>query len=408
MIGKITQNAIKKLQKQFEITAETAVFNQKKVLDAFNGERIALRHFAPTTGYGYDKDGREALNNVYARAFGAERALVSPSIASGTHAISLALFAVLRPGDLLLSATGQPYDTMTDVINGQGIGSLKDFNVKFQSIPLKNGKIDVKAVADYAAKNNPAMVYFQRSRGYEWRPSFTVDELGEAFAALRAVGYNGCIFVDNCYGEFVECKEPTDVGADLMAGSLIKNAGGGLAPTGGYVAGKEKYVILAENRLTAPSVGGEVGSYAFTYQYYFQGLFMAPHVVKQAVDGSMLIGEVVASAGYETLPAPGTIPADITRSVKFGNEEELVAFIQSIQEISPIDSFVTLEPWDMPGYTHKVIMAAGCFVQGSSIELSADAPIKEPFVAYVQGGLTFEHCIIAADKILEKLRKNEK
>ncbi len=403
MYDNIIKNAKSSLVKQFEKTGEVALNNQRKILDAFRKEKIALRHFAPTTGYGYDSDGRDALNRVYAYAFGAERAIVSPNIVSGTHALSLGLSAILRPGDTFVSATGLPYDTLMDVIYGENIGSLKDFGVNFESIPLKDEKIDVESVILYVKKNNPKMVYLQRSRGYEWRPSISISEMKEFFDRLRNEGYKGCIFVDNCYGEFVEELEPTAVGADVIAGSLIKNAGGGIAPTGGYVAGKEEYIILAENRLTAPSIGAEVGSYAFTYQYYFQGLFMAPHTVKQALDGSMLLGAVMADLGYETSPAKGEIPRDITRSIKFNSEKELCDFIQSIQDVSPVDSFLTLEAWDMPGYEHKVIMAAGCFVQGSSIELSADAPIKEPYIAYVQGGITFEHCVIATERILEKL-----
>jgi len=406
-INEIINSAKKQMAKQFDYTAEVALYNQKKVLDAFSKERIALRHFAPTTGYGYDNDGREALNRVYAYSFNAEKAIVSPNIVSGTHALSLGLSAILRPGDLFVSVTGMPYDTLVDCILGEGNGSLRDFGIKFHDIPLKNGKFDCSQILDYISKNNPKMVYLQRSRGYEWRPSVSISEMKELFAEIRKIGFTGCIFVDNCYGEFVEKEEPTAVGADVIAGSLIKNPGGGIAPTGGYVAGKAKYVEMVENRLTAPSIGSEVGSYAFTYQYYFQGLFMAPHTVKQALDGSLLIGCMMSDLGYETLPVKGELPRDITRSVKFGTEKELTDFIQSVQDVSPVDSFVTLEAWDMPGYEHKVIMAAGCFVQGASIELSADAPIKEPYIAYIQGGLTFEHCVIAAEKILEKLQRSK-
>ena len=405
MFDEIIKKAKNELRDQFEITAETALYNQGKVLEAFRAERIALRHFAPTTGYGYDSDGRDALSRVYARAFGAEKAVVSPNIVSGAHAISLGLSAILRPGDLFVSATGLPYDTLIDAISGENIGSLKDYGVKFESVPLKNDRIDEEAVFDFVAKNDPKMVYLQRSRGYDLRPSLSIEEMQSFFGKLRKIGFKGCIFVDNCYGEFVDTREPTDVGADVIAGSLIKNPGGGIAPTGGYVAGKAEYIGLVENRLTAPSIGGEVGSYAFTYQYFFQGLFMAPHVVKQALDGSMLIGSLMADLGYKTMPEKGEIPKDITRSVIFDTEKELTDFIQSVQDVSPVDSFVKLEAWDMPGYDHKVIMAAGCFVQGSSIELSADAPICKPYVAYIQGGLTFEHCAIAARQILEKLLK---
>jgi len=404
----IIKKARIELKEQFEKTQEIALENQGKVLKAFQRERIALRHFAPTTGYGYDNDGREALNRAYAYVFDAERAIVSPNIVSGTHALSLGLSAILMPGDTFVSATGLPYDTLIDVIEGENIGSLKDYGVKFHSIPLKDGEIDEQAVISYVKENAHKMVYLQRSRGYEWRPSLAMEKMGSFISKLRESGFDGCIFVDNCYGEFVETKEPLAVGADVIAGSLIKNPGGGLAPTGGYVAGKQKYLTLVENRLTAPSIGSEVGSYAFTYQYYFQGLFMAPHTVKQAIDSSLLLGAVMTDLGYQTMPAKGEMPNDITRSVKFNTEEELVAFIQSVQDVSPVDSFVKLEAWDMPGYEHKVIMAAGCFVQGSSIELSADAPIKVPYVAYVQGGLTFEHGLIAAEHIIENLQRSKK
>ncbi len=407
MLDETIEKAKLQLEKQMDYTADVALYNQRKVLEAFKSEKIALRHFNPTTGYGYDSDGRDALNKVYARSFDAEAAVVSPNIVSGTHAISLALFAVLRPGDLFVSVTGMPYDTLVDVISGENIGSLKDYGVSFENIPLKNDKIDEDAAISFIKTKAPKLVYVQRSRGYAWRSSLSVEEMGSFFSKLREAGFNGCIFVDNCYGEFVEKYEPTAVGADLMAGSLIKNAGGGIAPTGGYVAGKSEYIRLVENRLTAPSIGGEVGSYAFTYQYFFQGLFMAPHIVKQALDGSMLLGAVMADRGFETLPAKGELPKDITRSVKFETEEQLIDFIQTVQEVSPIDSFVKLEPWDMPGYEHKVIMAAGCFVQGSSIELSADAPICEPYIAYVQGGLTFEHATIAVERIVEKFKGNK-
>ena len=293
--------------------------------------------------------------------------------------------------------------TLREVISGDKIGSLKDFGVIYKSLPLKRGKIDIDKTIDFITKRKTAMLYLQRSRGYEWRDSFSVDQIGEFVTKVRAAGFDGCIFVDNCYGEFVEAKEPTEVGADIICGSLIKNPGGGIAPTGGYIAGKEKYVTLVEGRLTAPSIGGEVGSYAYGYQYFYQGLFLAPHTVKECIKGSLLIGTAMTALGFQTLPKLGKTPCDITRSVIFNDEKKLIDFIQSVQEVSPIDSFVTLMPWDMPGYEDAVIMAAGCFVQGSSIELSADAPVKPPFVAYIQGGLTYEHCKIALKRMLEKL-----
>ncbi len=393
-----------RLRDRFERIDEIALFNQEKVLNAFREERIALRHFVPSTGYGYGDEGRDVLGKVYARAFGAERAIVSPALLSGTHALTVALFGLLRPGSRALCITGTPYDTIRGVIWGEGNGSLADFGVTFRVVPLNGaGKADFPTVKKELLQSHYDLVYIQRSRGYELRDAFTVAEIGEMCAFVRNCGFTGCIFADNCYGEFVETREPTEVGVDLMAGSLIKNPGGGIAPTGGYIAGAEKYVAQAENRLTAPSVGGEVGSYAYGYQLYYQGFFLAPHVVAQALKGGLLIGACLEEMGYENYPRADAVPADITRAVRFHTEKELTDFIQSVQDCSPVDSFVRLEAWDMPGYDCKVIMAAGCFVQGASIELSADAPIREPYTAYFQGGLTYEHCKIALKTILQRL-----
>lgn len=392
------------LREKFAAIDAIALHNQEKVLNAFKEERIALRHFAPSTGYGYGDEGREVLGKVYARTFGTERAVVSPALLSGTHALTVALFGVLRPSDEVLCISGMPYDTLRGVIWGEGNGSLKDFGISFDVVPLdENGKINLPAVRGMLARKSYKMVYLQRSRGYELRDSFTVQEIGAACAAVRESGFAGCIFVDNCYGEFVEEREPSEVGADLIVGSLIKNPGGGLAPTGGYIAGKETYVLQCENRLTAPSVGGEVGSYAYGYQLYYQGFFLAPHVVAQSLKGALLIGQCMAELGYRNYPSVDRLPPDITRAVRFDTEKQLTDFIQSVQDVSPVDSFVRLEAWDMPGYDCKVIMAAGTFNSGASIELSADAPIREPYVAYFQGGLTYEHCKLAVREILKKL-----
>lgn len=392
------------LREKFAAIDAIALRNQEKVLNAFKEQRIALRHFAPSTGYGYGDEGREVLGKVYARTFGTERAVVSPALLSGTHALTVALFGVLRPSDEVLCISGMPYDTLRGVIWGEGNGSLKDFGISFDVVPLdENGKINLPAVRGMLARKSYKMVYLQRSRGYELRDSFTVQEIGAACAAVRESGFAGCIFVDNCYGEFVEEREPSEVGADLIVGSLIKNPGGGLAPTGGYIAGKETYVLQCENRLTAPSVGGEVGSYAYGYQLYYQGFFLAPHVVAQSLKGALLIGQCMAELGYRNYPSVDRLPPDITRAVRFDTEKQLTDFIQSVQDVSPVDSFVRLEAWDMPGYDCKVIMAAGTFNSGASIELSADAPIREPYVAYFQGGLTYEHCKLAVREILKKL-----
>lgn len=393
------------LRPLYERLDEIALFNQKKVLDAFRNNKLAIRHFAPSTGYGYGDEGRDVLNRIMADIFRAEAAVLSPNIVSGTHALALGLYAILRPGDVFLSITGTPYDTLIDVIDGKGNGSLKDFGISFETIPLKNGGFDFEAIEAHLAFRQPKMIYLQRSRGYEWRSALNISQIGQAVRRIRKTGYTGCIMLDNCYGEFVEEQEPLEAGVDLVAGSMIKNPGAGIAPTGGYLAGKKEYIELVQNRMTAPSIGGEVGSYAFTYQYYYEGLFLAPHVVKEALKGSLLFGKVFSKIGYDTSPAPDEIPGDIIRAIRFGDREKLIGFIQTVQAVSPVDSYVDVLPWAMPGYESEVIMAAGCFVQGSSIELSADAPVKEPFIAYLQGGLTYEHCKIALESILERFEK---
>lgn len=396
-------SAEKDLNEVFSRIENNALENQNKVLEAFRNNRIALRHFAPTTGYGYDDIGRDTLCRLFADVFGAESAIVSPLIANGTHAISTVLFGLLRPGDVMFSATGNPYDTLMDVVEGEGIGSLRDFGVKFSKTEVdRNGKIDLQAVSTAIKTIKPALIFIQRSRGYSWRSALSVDEIHDAVTAVRKYS-DAPIVVDNCYGEFTDVIEPTQVGADIIVGSLIKNPGGGLAPTGGYIAGKKKLVDLIASRLTAPGIGMEVGSYAYGYQYFYQGLFIAPHVVKQALKASALFSRVLGELGYETLPSFDEKQNDIITSIKFKTKEELISFCQTIQTYSPIDSHVLPEPWDMPGYQHQVIMAAGAFVQGASIEMSADAPIKEPYIAYFQGSLTYEHAKIVLNNVLANL-----
>ena len=405
-IEELIKKSEQKLAKSFEKADEISEYNQEKVLKAFNKRNIALRHFNGTTGYGYGDDGRFTLGDVYADALGGEAGIVSPALLSGTHALTVALFGVLRTGDSVLCVSGMPYDTLRGVIYGDGNGSLKDFGISFNVVDLdENGKFNEQAIKSEIEKIGKSlkMIYIQRSRGYELRDAFTVAEIGDICAFVRSCGFQGCIFVDNCYGEFVEKQEPCDVGADVAVGSLIKNPGGGLAPTGGYIVGKAEYIENIGKRLTAPSIGNEVGSYAYGYRLFYQGLFLAPHVVNQAIKGSLLIGQCMDELGYENFPKIEKTPADITRAIRFDTAKQLCDFIQSVQEASPVDSFVTLEPWDMPGYDSKVIMAAGCFVEGSSIELSADAPVKPPYTAYFQGGLTYEHCKYALKKILAKL-----
>lgn len=405
-VEELIRTSEEQLRAQFALADEISEYNQAKVLQAFHNHSVALRHFNGATGYGYGDEGRFVLGDVFAESLGAEAGIVSPAMLSGTHALTVGLFGVLRTGDSVLCVSGLPYDTIRGVIYGEGNGSLKDFGISFDCTQLTaEGKFDfpqIKADIGRIGKSLK-MIYIQRSRGYELRDAFTVAEIGEVCDFVRSLGFEGCIFVDNCYGEFVEKQEPCDVGADVAVGSLIKNPGGGLAPTGGYIVGKERYIDLIGRRLTAPSIGNEVGSYAYGWRLFYQGLFMAPHTVNQAVKGSLLIGKCMENLGYENFPKLDRTPADITRAIRFDTAKQLCDFIQSVQEASPVDSYVTLEPWDMPGYDSKVIMAAGCFVEGASIELSADAPVKEPYTAYFQGGLTYEHCKYALKKILAKL-----
>ncbi len=400
---KFIENCEKKLEERFKLAEEISYFNQSKVLEAFKEYNVALRHFNGTTGYGYDDEGRDTLGKLYARAFGAEAGIASPHLLSGTHALTVALFGLLRPNDTLLCISGMPYDTIRGVIFGENNGSLKDFGVKFDYCELEaDGKFDKHAIKS-KFNDSIKVVYIQRSRGYELRDAFSCGEIGEICKFVRSLGFKGCIFVDNCYGEFVEKTEPTEVGADIIAGSLIKNAGGGLAPTGGYICGKQNYINLIGKRLTAPSIGLEVGSYEGGYRYFYQGLYMAPHVVAQAIKTSLLIGQAMGELGYKNYPSLDKVPHDITRAIQFDSAEKMVNFIREVQYASPVDGYVTCEPWDMPGYDDKIIMAAGTFVSGASIELSADGPVKPPYIAYFQGGLTYEHGKYALDKILNKL-----
>lgn len=402
----IIDNAQSKLAHAFEYVDDIATYNQMKVLDAFRENNVGLRHFSQTNGYGYDDIGRDTLCRLFAQIFGGESAIVSPLIVSGTHALSLALYGVLRPNDEMISITGSPYDTLKEVILGEENGSLRDFGIKYQQVELKNGKIDIESVLK-KINDRTKLIFIGRSRGYEWRNALTVEDIKVAVKEIRACKDDVCIMVDNCYGEFIEKLEPTQVGADLIVGSLIKNPGGGIAPTGGYICGKSKFIDMVAGRLTAPSIGLEVGSYAYGYKDFYQGIFIAPHTVAQAIKGSMLIGQVFHDLGFETMPLPGGKCGDIIRSIKFNTQEQLIDFCRAIQEASPIDSNVVPYPWDMPGYEHQVIMAAGTFVAGASIELSADSPIKEPYIAYVQGGLTYEHVKIACMYCVKKLLFNK-
>lgn len=377
----------------FKDIDSTKEFNQIKVIKAMQSNNLSDSHFTGTTGYGYDDRGREVLDAIYANIFKAEDALVRHNFVAGTHALAVAMFGNLRPGDELLAATGKPYDTLEEVIGirGEGGGSLKEFGVLYRQVDLlDNGSIDFEGIRQ-AINKNTRMVLIQRSRGYAWRPSFKIEEIKNAIQFIKGIKEDVIVLVDNCYGEFVEDREPVEVGADLVAGSLIKNPGGGLAPTGGYIAGKEQYVRKAAYRLTTPGLGKKVGSTLGHNRLMFQGLFLAPHVVAESIKGAVFCAALMQKLGFETSPYPAEKRSDIIQAIKFNNPDSLIAFCQGIQKGSPVDAFVTPQPWDMPGYDSPVIMAAGAFVQGSSIELSADAPIKSPYIAFMQGGLVYEH-----------------
>lgn len=405
---KIVNNAEKKLSNFYTELENIAFLNQKKVLEAFQNNNVALRHFSGTTGYGYDDIGRDTLCKVYADIFHCESAVVSPLIASGTHALTLALFGILRANDKMLAISGSPYDTLMSVIQGENIGSLKDFGVKYEQIELLNNDFDLNSIEKSIKSELPKLIFIGRSRGYEWRDALSVEKIGKAINFIKKLNKDIIVMVDNCYGEFMDTIEPTNVGADLMVGSLIKNAGGGLAPTGGYIAGTQKAVEQVAFRLTSPSIGMEIGSYTYGYQYFYQGVFIAPHITMNATKGSALFGQVFSDLGYEVCPNPTTKCNDTVRSIKFNTKDELISFVQSIQKASPIDSNVLPMPWAMPGYDDEVIMAAGTFVAGASIELSADSPIKEPYIAYVQGGLTYEHVKLAVIMCVQELLNAKK
>lgn len=396
---KVSEEALKDVADQFKILDDIREYNQLKVLNAFQEERISDMHFTNSSGYGYGDVGRDSLDKVFARVFNTEAALVRPHFVNGTHAIGCALFGNLRPGDTLLTVCGSPYDTLHNIIGitkDTNIGSLKEYGVNYKQLDLtSNGKVNIEEMQK-ALKSDSSikMVHIQRSTGYGWRNSLMVSEIEAVIKAAKAAKEakeDVICFVDNCYGEFVDTKEPTDVGADLIAGSLIKNIGGGIAPTGGYIAGKEAYVNQAAYRLTIPGIGGECGSTFGVMRTLYQGLFLAPHVAMEAVKTAIFCARMMELLGFEVLPKSTERRSDIIQAIKFNDKEKLIKFCKGIQAGSPIDSFVECEPWAMPGYEDEVIMASGAFIQGSSIELSADAPIREPYIAYLQGGLTFDH-----------------
>ncbi|WP_050607487.1 aminotransferase class I/II-fold pyridoxal phosphate-dependent enzyme [Clostridium niameyense] len=403
------EKALQDVEHQFKKYDEIREYNQLKVLNALQEERVSESHFTNSSGYGYGDIGRDTLDRVYARIFNTESALVRPHFVNGTHAIGAALFGNLRPGQTMLSVCGEPYDTLHSIIGvgeEENIGSLKDFGVNYKQVDLKEDySINYEEIGRILKEDETiTLVHIQRSTGYGWRRALLISEIEKIVSFVKSIREDIICFVDNCYGEFIDTKEPTDVGADLVAGSLIKNIGGGIAPTGGYIAGKEKYVVGASYRLTTPGIGGECGSTFGVVRQMYQGLFLAPHISIEALKGAVFCSRIMELAGFEVLPKYDEDRSDIIQAIKFNDKEKLINFCKGIQQGSPVDSFVSCEPWDMPGYKDQVIMAAGAFIQGSSIELSADAPIRDPYIAYLQGGLTFDHAktgiLISLSKII--------
>ncbi len=382
----------------------TAEYNQLKVIRAMQECRVSAECFQSTSGYGYDDIGRDTLERVYAACFHGEDALVRPQITCGTHALALALMSNLRPGDELLSPAGPPYDTLENVIGIRPAkGSLAEYGITYRQVELpEEGGFDYEGIRQ-AVNERTRLVTIQRSRGYQTRPSFSVEEIGKLIAFIRSVKSDVICMVDNCYGEFVEREEPTDVGADLIVGSLIKNPGGGLAETGGYLVGKREYIENAAYRLTSPGLGREVGASLGVNRSFYEGLFLAPVVVAAALKGAVFAAHLYGKLGFPVFPGPEDPRSDIIQSVTLGTPERVIAFCRGIQEAAPVDAYVRPEPWDMPGYDSPVIMAAGAFAQGSSIELSADAPIREPYAVYFQGGLTWPHAKLGILKSLQEL-----
>ena len=394
------------LSHRFRQLDELMEYNQYKVLDAFQKNNVRDLHFSWKTGYGYDDPGRDALESVYADVFGTEAALVRPIIVNGTHALTLTLAGILRPGDEMIYCTGAPYDTLEEVIGirGEGKGSLKEYGISYKQVELTaDGQIDFDALEKTIGPST-RMVCLQRATGYGWRKAMTIEQIEEWVAFVKKIDPQIICMTDNCYGEFLHDKEPTDVGVDVMAGSLIKNPGGGLALSGGYIAGREDLIEKVSYRMTSPGIGGECGLTFGQTRSMMMGLFLAPKTVNGAVKGAVLCADVFGRLGYDVCPSPNEARSDIIQAVKLGSAEGVIAFCQGIQAAAPVESNVTPQPWDMPGYGDQVIMAAGAFIQGSSIELSADAPIREPYAVYFQGGLTYEHSKFGVIKALQAMK----
>ena len=402
----LKERVLDELAPSFRRIEQISEENTLKVLTAMRECKVSDIHFNTSSGYAYDDIGRSKLEELYAKVFAAESALVRTQFVSGTHALATVLFGILRPGDKLVSLTGTPYDTMQTVIGhtASSSGSLKEYGILYDELPLNEGRVDVERIADVLDERTK-MVLIQRSRGYSRRPTLLIEDIREICHQVHRLRPDCICFVDNCYGEFVESLEPTQAGADIMAGSLIKNPGGGLAPTGGYIVGREDLVELASYRLTAPGMGAELGASLVNNRLFFQGLFLAPHVVSQALKGALFAAGIFENLGYMTYPRINDERGDIIQAIELGTAEKLVAFCSGVQKYSPVDSFVKPEPWDMPGYTDQIIMAAGTFVQGASIEFSADGPLRSPYNVYLQGGLTFEQVMFGILGAAEEIRQ---
>ncbi|MBP3400626.1 MAG: methionine gamma-lyase family protein [Selenomonadales bacterium] len=400
------EEALRQVKGMFADVDRIAEVNTLKVLNALRKHRISSYHFSTSSGYAYNDAGREKLDELWADICGAEKALFRSQFVSGTHALATALFAFLRPGDTLLAVTGEPYDTMQTVIGykGDSPGSLAEFGVKYEELPMIDGKMDWEGLPS-RIKPHITGVLIQRSRGYSMRDPLTIADIERICKTIKAINPECICFVDNCYGEFTDVLEPTNVGADLMAGSLIKNPGGGIAPTGGYIAGRADLVNQASYRMTAPGIGGELGASLSGNRLFYQGLFLAPHVTAQAVKGAIFASAFFGVLGYHSLPAPTEKRNDIIQAIELGSREKMEAFAKGIQMYSPVDAYVTPEAGDMPGYEDAVIMAAGTFVQGASIELSADGPMRPPYIIYLQGGLTLEHAMIGSMGAAEEIER---
>lgn len=404
MIDELVYEVENEIKEQFAKEEKIELANSKKILDAFRKHKISEAHMQGTTGYGYGDLGRDTIEEIYADIFKAEDALVRTQFISGTHTIATALFGVLRPGDTVLSVNGKPYDTLDETLGiRDNPSSLKAFGVKYEQIDLVDNKFDLETIKNRVSQNDIKLIIMQRSRGYAYRNAFTIAEIEEVIKAIRSVNTSSYIMIDNCYGEFTEEREPIEVGADYIVGSLIKNIGGSIAQSGGYIVGKKELIDLISDRYSAPGLGKEGGASFDSNRKILQGLFMAPHIVCEAKKIGIFTSRLLEKLGFETEPKFDAVRSDIVQMIKFNDSEKLVKFCQGIQACSPVDSHVIPEPWDMPGYDSKIIMASGSFTSGSSIELSCDGPVRPPYVAYLQGGITYSYGKIAVVEAIKRI-----